>query len=301
MGVSAKVKERNSLMPPHRLDQFYTKPAIVEQVLRLVDYNQYDLIIEPSAGAGDFLKRLPPDKSVGIDLEPATSGITKKNFFDFKPTETKNVLTIGNPPFGKNSSTAVKFFNHAAQFSDCIAFILPRTFRKPSIINRLNRHFHLVEQKLLPLQAFYTPSGQSYEVPTVFQVWKKKQIERGTIKTLSKHEDFDFVPIGKPVNEEQKKLQCDNSDFCVRRVGGAAGKIYKDYNIIYRDWKSHYYIKQNCRDVEYIMSNIKWDDNESPKYDTAGNPSISKHELITSYKETKEKYEHRNSKNHVQF
>ncbi len=283
------------------LDQFYTKPSVVEQVIKMLDFKQYSLIIEPSAGAGDFLKRLPLDKSVGIDLEPATSGITKKNFFDFKPTETKNVLTIGNPPFGKNSSTAVKFFNHAANFSDCIAFILPRTFRKPSVINRLHRSFHLVEQRLLPLESFYTPSGESYRVPTVFQIWEKKKTERDIIRTLSKHQDFEFIPIGKPVNEEQKKLQCDKSDFCVRRVGGAAGKIYKDYNVKYRDWKSHYYIKQNYRDVEYIMSKIKWDDNESPKYDTAGNPSISKHELITSYKEAKEKYEQRNSKNHVQF
>ena len=53
------------------LDQFYTKPSIVEHVLGMVDCSKFDLIIEPSAGAGDFLKRLPPNKCIGIDLAPA--------------------------------------------------------------------------------------------------------------------------------------------------------------------------------------------------------------------------------------
>ena len=86
---------------------------------------------------------------------------------------------------------------------------------------------------------------------------------------------------------QQKKIQCQKSDFCVRRVGVNAGKIYKDYNTTYRDWKSHYYIKQKTEDVERIMSLIRWNDRESPKFDTAGNPSISKHELIKFYEEMK--------------
>ena len=271
------------------LDQFYTKPAIVESVLKMVDLSKYDLIVEPSAGAGDFLKRLPLDKSIGLDIEPATSGILRKDFFDFAPERVKNTLTIGNPPFGKNSSTAIKFFNHAAQFSDCIAFIVPRTFRKPSVINRLNENFHIVKQKILPSDSFYTPEGESRAVPTVFQIWERQEAPRTKIKTFTTHPDFDFVRIQNNPTRQQKELQCRNSDFCVRRVGGSAGKIYKDYDIIYRDWKSHYYIKQKTEGVERIMSLIRWDDRESPKFDTAGNPSISKHELIKLYKETKKK------------
>ena len=128
------------------LDQFYTKPEVVDRVLSLINCSLFDYVVEPSAGAGDFLRRLPKDTRVGIDLEPADPEIEQGDFFDFKPATTKNVLTIGNPPFGKNSSLAVKFFNHAASFSDCIAFIVPRTFRKPSIINRLHQNFHLIEE-----------------------------------------------------------------------------------------------------------------------------------------------------------
>lgn len=275
-------------MPKHsELDQFYTKPSIVEHVLKKIDCVKYDLVVEPSAGAGDFFDRLPLDKRVGIDLSPAKAGIRKGNFFNFEPKTTENVLTVGNPPFGKNSSLAVKFFNHAAQFSDCIAFIVPRTFRKPSVINRLHPSFHIVEQEILPLDSFYTPSGESYAVPTVFQVWERREACRTKIKTLTSHPDFEFVSIERFPTDQQKKIQCQKSDFCVRRVGVNAGKIYKDYNTTYRDWKSHYYIKQKTEDVERIMSLIRWNDRESPKFDTAGNPSISKHELIKFYEEMK--------------
>ena len=37
------------------------------------------------------------------------------------------------PPFGKVSSLAIRFFNKCAQFSDVIAFIIPRTFNKVSV------------------------------------------------------------------------------------------------------------------------------------------------------------------------
>ena len=42
----------------------------------------------------------------------------------------KNILIVGNPPYGKNCSTAINFFNHAVTISDFIAFIIPKTFRK---------------------------------------------------------------------------------------------------------------------------------------------------------------------------
>ena len=68
-------------------------------------------------------------------------------------------------------------------------------------------------------------------------------------------------------------------------IGGLYGgfEVYKDYMEKYRDWKSHYYIKENVQGVEDVMRMIDWDRTDSPKYDTAGNPSISKNELIKAY------------------
>ena len=269
------------------LDQFYTKPEIVDKVLSIIDCSLFDYIIEPSAGAGDFLRKLPAGKRVGIDLEPADPEVEQGDFFDFKPAITENVLTIGNPPFGKNSSLAVKFFNYAGSFSDCIAFIVPRTFRKPSIINRLHQNFHLIEEVILPLNSFYLPAGVDYKVPTVFQVWEWKPTTRGEIETLQTHPDFEFISVGSNPTDEEKEKQRDEADFCVRRVGAAAGTVYDCRGEKYKDFKSHYYIKARQTDVRRTLSSIVWDYHESPKFDTAGNPSISKNDLIRFYIEQK--------------
>ena len=278
-----------------KLDQFYTKPSIVEKVLSMIDCSRYELVLEPSAGAGDFLERLPKATRVGVDLEPAHPEVTQQDFFDYVPhLDTTSILTIGNPPFGKNSSLAVRFFNHAASFSDCIAFIVPRTFRKPSLINRLDDNFHIVSQEILPLDAFYLPSGESYKVPTVFQVWGKKDYKREKIKTETEHKDFEFMKLSHGGLHPTKSYfeQCQAADFCVQRVGVNAGEVYNNTDKTrygkYRDWKSHYFIKENTANVRSNMESIDWNYNESPKFDNAGNPSISKHELIKAYIKAKE-------------
>ena len=288
----ARPKEDYCLMSS-RLDKFYTKRDVVSRLLSSFNYGSYDVIVEPSAGAGDFLSELKHDNIIAMDIQPDSDKIKKMNFFDFIYTAKKDemVLTIGNPPFGKNSSLAVKFFNHAAEFSDCIAFIVPRTFRKPSIINRLDSNFHLTSQKILEKSSFYLPSGEDYKVPTVFQVWERSTEQRAKIITLKEHPDFEFVPINhspsKSPTDEQKIFQCNEADFCVRRVGAAAGKVYKDYGTKYRDWKSHYYIKEKFLGAREIIESINWEFEESPKFDNAGNPSISKNDLIKFYIENK--------------
>ena len=84
MGALVRVKERNYLVPKQlRLDQFYTKPSIVEKVLSMIDCSKYELVLEPSAGAGDFLERLPKATRVGVDLEPAHPEVTQQDFFDY--------------------------------------------------------------------------------------------------------------------------------------------------------------------------------------------------------------------------
>ncbi len=265
------------------LDQFYTNPAVVEACLKGLCLDGCDVVLEPSAGSGSFLELLPREKRLGLDLEPAHDEVIRQDFFDFKPLANKKYYVVGNPPFGKNSSLAVRFFNHSATFADKIAFIVPRTFRKPTIINRLDSYFHLTRQTILPLDSFHVPSGEPYGVPTVFQVWEKKPKKRKKIKTMTEHPDFDFIKINQNPTEEEKVAQYEAADFCVRRVGAAAGRVYKDYAEKYRDWKSHYYIKENTEGVENIMKAINWDALDSPKYDTAGNPSISKNELIRAY------------------
>lgn len=306
------------------LDKFYTKESVILDLIDMLEMDKYDIFIEPSAGDGAFLKHLPKSKTIAMDIQPDVPEIFEEDFFNFRPSpeqhSSKSIITVGNPPFGKNSSLAIKFFNHAAKYSECIAFVLPRTFRKPSVINRLDASFYLEREKVLESKSnsFYLPTGEDYDVPTVIQVWKKYDNDktREKINTVSTHEDFEFLSPKKSKvfsdirpcyslellssNSESYKLKVkqevtlegyksltEEADFCVRRVGAAAGKIYKDFKENKRDWKSHYYIKEVTPGVASTMESINWDYHNSPKYDIAGNPSISKNELINFYVKTK--------------
>ena len=282
-----------------RLDQFYTNDDVVQECLEMVALEEYDVIVEPSAGTGAFYVHLPADKRVGVDLDPAYDGIIEQDYFKFVeiaqacqmlPVKDKNCLVVGNPPFGKNSSLARKFFNASALFADTIAFVLPRTFRKPSTINQLNKYFHLSKEIMLRKNSFHLPNGKAHDVPCVFQVWERYSRSRSQIVTVTTCKDFEFVEIKKrkdaPPTEAAKEVQRRVATVCVRRVGAGAGGLYDDYRTVDRDWKSHYYIKSDNSRVKEILSRIVWDD-KSGKYDTAGNPSISKNDLIRNYYKTK--------------
>jgi predicted RNA methylase len=138
-------------MNARKLDQFYTKSEIakkcIDTVEKLCNFSNYDIILEPSAGCGTFLDLLPIDKRIGLDIDPKLPEIIKQDFLSFIPNKNHTYLIIGNPPFGKNSSLAIKFFNISAEFSSVIAFILPRTFKKASIINKLNDKFNLIYEE----------------------------------------------------------------------------------------------------------------------------------------------------------
>lgn len=97
--------------------------VIIINIINVNDYvNDYDIHLEPSAGTGSFYNIMDKNKKLGLDIEPKTKDIHKIDFFDYKPEKDKKYLVIGNPPFGKISSLAVKFFNKSAEFADCIAF-----------------------------------------------------------------------------------------------------------------------------------------------------------------------------------
>ena len=131
------------------LDQFYTNKDIAlkcySKLNEIINLNEYDKHLEPSAGSGSFFNIMDNTKKIGLDIKPKEKDIIKMNFFDYKPEKDKRYLVIGNPPFGRVSSLAVKFFNKSAEFANCIAFIIPRTFKRVSIQNKLDLHFELVE------------------------------------------------------------------------------------------------------------------------------------------------------------
>jgi hypothetical protein len=188
-------------------DQYFTKQYIADYLSCIV-YERYGndpLYIEPTAGNGAFLKRIPG--IIGFDLYPQNEAIIEANVFDLKFFP-NNVL-IGNPPFGTNSSLAIKIFNHIAKFQvKAICFIVPKTFKKQSVHDKLDRNYWLVEEYDIPFKSFVV-SDSEYGVPCVFQIWEHSVRKRET-KVKQDCPWIEFVPK-------------NQADIAVRRVGGKAG------------------------------------------------------------------------------
>lgn len=251
------------------LDQFYTDPAYAQKFLdvigKYVDLKKYDHVLEPSAGTGSFYNLLDQNKRIGLDLEPKAPGIVKTDFFDWKYPIGKKIITVGNPPFGKNAGLAVKFFNRAAEFSDVIAFVIPRTFRKASIINRLDKNFHCVYDETVPDNSFIF-KGSSYNVPCAAQIWQREKNPRDRIVTYKLEQISHLFELVEPVD----------SDFAIQRVGGRAGLIRTTDRMDFSA-ESHYFIRAHDPRVLSVFEKVDFD---TVKFNTAGNPSVSPSELI---------------------
>jgi predicted RNA methylase len=262
---------------PRQLDKFYTVPGVATeclaafiQTMRSKNQPQIDLWVEPSAGSGAFLDILPAPR-IGVDLEPEGREVIRADFLTWAPVDpNQRIAIVGNPPFGKNASAAVAFFNHAASFCCAIGMVLPRTFEKASIHRRLNRNFHLHYNKALPLQSF-TFLGTPYAVPTTFQVWIKADTIRVDPPVRKRHEDFEFV---------EKTV----AEFAFQRVGVRAGSVKTDFSHV--SPSSHYFLRPSPSGPSDLISRINALDFSEIRLRTAGNPSIAKGELIEEYDRT---------------
>lgn len=268
------------------LDKFYTKPDIakkcIDYVGRMYDWDKWDLVVEPSAGNGSFLKQIPSRCKIGMDIQPENTNdnepIIKHDFLKYVPDNMySSVLVIGNPPFGKCSSLAIRFFNHAAQWADVIAFIVPRTFRRVSVQNKLDFKFHLMFDTDIPLKpcAFVPPMMAK----CCFQIWKKETIVRHKIIYSTTHPDWEFYDYG-PLDEKQQPTPPKNADFALRAYGGKCGEIKRTELGVLRP-KSWHWIKSNIP-IERLIS--RFDDLDySLAQNTARQNSIGRGELVYLY------------------
>jgi hypothetical protein len=258
------------------IDKYYTKDSVVNLCLNFVtEYikiNSNDLIIEPSAGNGSFIIGI---KSLTnhfkfYDLEPDNDEIIKQDYLVYDYTNIKSIYEkihiIGNPPFGRQSSLAIKFIKKSCEFCNSISFILPKSFKKDSLKKSFPLNFHLIFEIDLPNKSFLV-DGIEYNVETIFQIWKKTNVKRIIIENV---EPLNFMFVNKT----------DNPNISFRRVGVNAGMI--DIDIDKKSIQSHYFIKftnnKSISDNIYSLKSIQFNHNN-----TVGPRSISKQELIKEF------------------
>ena len=204
-------------------DQFYTLPSVAKECVDILKTHvSGGTWIEPSAGNGSFLPFVPD--AIAYDIDPKCPGITKSDFLTVElPDE---CIVFGNPPFGRQASSARAFIRHAGSRASVIGFVLPRSFMKPSMQSAFPVCFHLVHQHELPTNSFLV-NEKAYDVPCVFQVWKKESQPRDSPPVIQQV-GFTFVKKEEP------------HDFAFRRVGVNAGKCSLPGD---HSYQSHYFVK----------------------------------------------------------
>jgi predicted RNA methylase len=205
-------------------EQYYTpRPLaleLVEKIETVLGPLAGKTILEPAGGTGAFIEAAlgaGVTKVISFDIEPLHELVQEGNFLE-QELHQSNLITISNPPFGRNNSLSIPFFNHAAPISDAICFIVPRSWRKWSVTNRLNLQFELVldiDLELDYVNAEGLPLSNKTHLATCFQIWTKTANTRKIIKV----EDKGIV----------EKVSPDQADVSLTIFGYGCGKVKTDF------------------------------------------------------------------------
>jgi predicted RNA methylase len=244
-------------------EQYYTTPEVVDICLELVQkhVNLKDRkLLEPCAGTGEFVKGfqrigVKDDDIVCLDIEPKHPMVTKGNYLETN-LDHKSFISITNPPFGRASSLAKKFFNHAAEHSDYICYLIPKAWRKWSTQNALNKSFHLVADIDVPDNCFYLPDGSKKDssvLKTVFQIWEKRKIQRKKIVIP----DNKLIKKIIPKVKNGKKIVV-GANFEIIQFGYSCGKTKEitDKQVPFKT--TTMYLKIDREDVKKALSEIDY-------------------------------------------
>jgi hypothetical protein len=334
-------------------EQFFTQHETAKELAEIISqqpwYRDVVVTIEPSAGDGAWIDAMHID--LAYDIEPKHPDVLLQDFLfdvDEKPGENnlmkikklpdlelKNVigdpdfkiirrsdgkiLVVGNPPFGRMGKLAKAFMRKCETFADYIAFILPASFAKASVIRQMPKTLHLIYQKDL-LEETFRFEREGKKVSTVFQIWERKNEHRLDPDPVHQCEDFEFVRTAEftPTNAANKFLEqfsefstevkikmkksietiisdnfsqrsakCpEDADIAICSHGSGVGKVTTDYEKFKKfSSRTHRYIKIKSKiDKETLARRLrKIDYNSVTKY-TVGATCISTNEIVVLYK-----------------
>ena len=274
------------------LDKFYTHPDIAKKFVDIIDnifpLKNFDLILEPSAGNGNILQYLP-ENSIGLDIEPEAENIIKQDFFEYHSPydpifNNIKIACIGNPPFGSGymNPLAKAFFNHAATFSDLIAFIVPAKWNSSWKVQfQLDKNFGLYYSEVLPKNSFLLDK-KPYNVPCCMQIWSKSNPNnlenlRITQRPPTKHKDFDmFLTCDNVPKLPEVREQIRNQEYWEFALKYWGQIRVCDFNEVSPDTTTHYLFKSKKEYVRSIFEKIDW----SQYVSNMGAPNVGGKSLV---------------------
>jgi predicted RNA methylase len=255
-------------------EQYYTPTDLAEKLLAEVLTFVPDLakrqILEPAGGTGSFLKaaaKIGAKDFLSFDIEPKHADVTKANFLEAK-INGKDAVTISNPPFGRNNSLSIPFFNKAADHSEFICFIVPRSWRKWSVLNRLDRRFHLVADHDIQID-YEDDAGEKLSVKnglaTCFQIWQRKTnlrpkysvADQGLIEKTDAHGADVALTIfgfgcGKVLTDFERKPNTTKMFLKLRHPDALSALQSVDYSKFYKN--TAYTEALSLQEINYLLN-----------------------------------------------
>lgn len=260
---------KNKIVKKDLLDRFYTNPKIAEKcydkVLPFIENS--DVLVEPSAGGGAFL-RCMRDPKLGYDLEPNHPLAVKADWL--KQEVPQDCIIVGNPPFGERNVLTKQFIRHSLKGAKCIAFVLPAVFRKGTYQKVFPSSWALAKDYTMPPDSFLL-DGEPYHVPTCFQIWLKKEKykeryldQRESLKPILRTEDFEF----------------SNKDPTHFVFGSAPKTLIAPSEV--KPNNRGYYLKSYVENIENIFFDINW---ESYSFSSVSGGAfwLTRQEIINAY------------------
>ena len=205
-------------------EQYYTPEALALELTieteSVIGPIRDKTVLEPAGGTGSFV-RAAISRGAGsilsFDIEPLNELVQKGDFLS-QELELDGAITISNPPFGRNNSLSIPFFNKAASYSQAICFIVPRSWRKWSVINRLDPKFRLVHDRNLEID-YVNEKGEQIapknRLATCFQIWVRAESPRQRITV----KDMGLI----------KKVTPEEADVSLTIFGYGCGKLKTEF------------------------------------------------------------------------
>ena len=219
-------------------EQYYTPDdlalRLTREVILVVGSLEGRTVLEPAGGTGAFIRAaqaLGAARVVSFDIEPKHTDVVRADFLS-KKVRLSDAVAISNPPFGRNNSLSIPFFNKAADHAEFICFIVPRSGRKWSVINRLDRRFELVADHLgldeLVEAADHdiamdyvddqgTHLSKQLLLKTCFQIWRR--LPDGKQRPVYKVRDMGLITKVKP----------EDADIAMRVFGFNCGRVFEQF------------------------------------------------------------------------
>jgi hypothetical protein len=215
---------------------------------------------------------MPPDRRLGLDINPLAPGIMQADFFRYQLDSTVSWVMLTNPNFSDDGPTRI--FNRAAALGvQAIGLVVPAHLRtdKAQWVNRLDPFYECIHDQLLPKESFIR-NGKPHDVPARFQIWVRCDTRRERLIERTEHPDLIWVP----------KSQSDEATIWICRRGPDIGDIIEVVGMTKPP--EDYYGIRCSDDAVVILRSIRWRDVLDP-LPIGHAPNMSRADIRRAYVE----------------